>query len=96
MTEPINEPVNEPTTASEPVRNMRLGSMSKSTAAIAALAVILAVVAALVGFNLYTKATTTKVVAYFSDTLALYPGDRVQIMGVKVGAVDSEMVGWAI
>ncbi len=89
MTEPINEPVNEPTTASEPVRNMRLGSMSKSTAAIAALAVILAVVAALVGFNLYTKATTTKVVAYFSDTLALYPGDRVQIMGVKVGAVDS-------
>jgi len=89
MTEPMNEPVNEPTTASEPVRNMRLGSMSKSTAAIAALAVILAVVAALVGYNLYTKATTTKVVAYFSDTLALYPGDRVQIMGVKVGAVDS-------
>lgn len=89
MTEPMNEPVSEPTTASEPVRNMRLGSMSKSTAAIAALAVILAVVAALVGYNLYTKATTTKVVAYFSDTLALYPGDRVQIMGVKVGAVDS-------
>jgi len=89
MTEPMNEPMNEPTTASEPVRNMRLGSMSKSTAAIAALAVILAVVAALVGYNLYTKATTTKVVAYFSDTLALYPGDRVQIMGVKVGAVDS-------
>ncbi len=89
MTEPMNEPMNEATTASEPVRNMRLGSMSKSTAAIAALAVILAVVAALVGYNLYTKATTTKVVAYFSDTLALYPGDRVQIMGVKVGAVDS-------
>jgi phospholipid/cholesterol/gamma-HCH transport system substrate-binding protein len=89
MNEPMNESVNEQTTASESVRNMRLGSMSKSTAAIAALAVILAVVAALVGYNLYTKATTTKVVAYFSDTLALYPGDRVQIMGVKVGAVDS-------
>jgi phospholipid/cholesterol/gamma-HCH transport system substrate-binding protein len=85
----MTEPINEPATASESVRNMRLGSMSKSTAAIAALAVILAVVAALVGYNLYTKATTTKVVAYFSDTLALYPGDRVQIMGVKVGAVDS-------
>ena len=89
MSEPMNEPVNEPTTTSESVRNMRIGNMSKGTAAIAALAVILAVVAALVGYNLYTKATTTKVVAYFSDTLALYPGDRVQIMGVKVGSVDS-------
>ena len=89
MSEPMSEPVNEPTTTSESVRNMRIGNMSKGTAAIAALAVILAVVAALVGYNLYTKATTTKVVAYFSDTLALYPGDRVQIMGVKVGSVDS-------
>lgn len=85
----MSEPMNEPTTTSESVRNMRIGNMSKGTAAIAALAVILAVVAALVGYNLYTKATTTKVVAYFSDTLALYPGDRVQIMGVKVGSVDS-------
>jgi phospholipid/cholesterol/gamma-HCH transport system substrate-binding protein len=45
--------------------------------------------AAFVGYRMYEKATTTNVTAYFSDTLALYPGDRVQIMGVKVGAIDS-------
>src|SRR6185312_11969790 len=28
------------------------------------------------------------VVAYFPETLALYAGDRVQIMGVKVGSID--------
>jgi phospholipid/cholesterol/gamma-HCH transport system substrate-binding protein len=28
-------------------------------------------------------------VAYFSDALALYPGDKVQIMGVRVGSIDS-------
>src|SRR6202048_1235912 len=35
------------------------------------------------------KLTTTTRVAYFPDTLALYPGDKVQIMGVKVGAIDA-------
>ena len=49
---------------------------------------ILALVAALVGWNLYKKLTTNTVVAYFPETLALYPGDKVQIMGVKVGAID--------
>src|SRR6202043_1616716 len=29
------------------------------------------------------------VVAYFPDTLALYPGDKIQIMGVRVGSIDS-------
>lgn len=44
--------------------------------------------AAFVGYNLYKKLTTNTVVAYFTDTLALYPGDKVQIMGVRVGAID--------
>ena len=46
-------------------------------------AVILGLIAALVGYQLYKKATTNTVVAYFSEALALYPGDRVQIMGVQ-------------
>jgi phospholipid/cholesterol/gamma-HCH transport system substrate-binding protein len=37
----------------------------------------------------YKNLTTNTVVAYFPDTLALYPGDKVQIMGVKVGAIDA-------
>mgnify|MGYP000854471846 CR=1 FL=1 len=45
-------------------------------------------IAALVGYQLYKKMTTNTVVAYFSEALALYPGDRVQIMGVKVGNID--------
>jgi phospholipid/cholesterol/gamma-HCH transport system substrate-binding protein len=32
--------------------------------------------------------TTNTVVAYFTQTLALYPGDKVQIMGVRVGSID--------
>ena len=50
---------------------------------------VLALVAGVVGWQLYKKLTTNTVVAYFSDTLALYPGDKVQIMGVKVGSIDS-------
>ena len=56
---------------------------------IGTLVVILALVAAIVGWNLYKKLTTNTVVAYFPDTLALYPGDKVQIMGVKVGTIDT-------
>ena len=44
--------------------------------------------AAIVGWQLYKKLTTNTVVAYFQDTLALYPGDKVQIMGVRVGTID--------
>ena len=44
--------------------------------------------AGIVGWQLYKKLTNNTVVAYFPDTLALYPGDKVQIMGVKVGSID--------
>lgn len=67
----------------------RLGKLSRGSAIVGALIVILAVIAALVGWNLYEKATTKRVTAYFSNALALYPGDKVQIMGVPVGKVES-------
>ncbi len=66
-----------------------LSKVSRTSAGIGVLAVVLAVIAAVVGYKLYVKATTTTVTAYFADALALYPGDRVQIMGVKVGNIDS-------
>src|SRR6478672_10219805 len=70
------------------VRNLKLGGVSRASVIIGALVVVLAIVAAIVGWNLYKKLTTNTVVAYFPETLALYAGDRVQIMGVKVGSID--------
>jgi len=70
------------------VRNLKLAGVSRASVIIGALVVVLAIVAAIVGWNLYKKLTTNTVVAYFPETLALYPGDRVQIMGVKVGSID--------
>ncbi|SEH56554.1 phospholipid/cholesterol/gamma-HCH transport system substrate-binding protein [Mycolicibacterium rutilum] len=70
------------------VRSLKLPNVSRATIIIGALIVVLALVAAFVGYNLYKKLTTNTVVAYFTDTLALYPGDKVQIMGVRVGAID--------
>ncbi|OBB57641.1 mammalian cell entry protein [Mycobacterium sp. 852013-51886_SCH5428379] len=71
------------------VRNLKAPSMSRAAIIIATLAVVLALVAAFVGWQLYKKLTTNTVTAYFTDTLALYPGDKVQIMGVQVGRIDS-------
>jgi len=70
------------------VRNLKLPGVSRASVIIGALVVVLAIVAAIVGWNLYKKLTTNTVVAYFPETLALYPGDKVQIMGVKVGSID--------
>ena len=70
------------------VRNLKLAGVSRASVIIGALVVVLAIVAAIVGWNLYKKLTTNTVVAYFPETLALYPGDKVQIMGVKVGSID--------
>ena len=71
------------------VRNMKMPALTKATVAIGALVVILALVAAYAGYYVYKKLTTNTVVAEFSQTLALYPGDRVQIMGVRVGQIDT-------
>lgn len=67
---------------------MPLKKMGRASAVIGGLVVALALVAAYVGYNLYQKANTKSVTAYFSNGLALYPGDKVQIMGVQVGKVE--------
>ena len=71
------------------VRNLKLPNVTRTTVIIGAVVVVLALVAGVVGWQLYKKLTNNTVVAYFSDTLALYPGDKIQIMGVKVGSIDS-------
>jgi phospholipid/cholesterol/gamma-HCH transport system substrate-binding protein len=70
------------------IRNLKLPGVSR-TALVVATVVVLAIVSGLIGWNVYMKLTTNTVVAYFPDTLALYPGDKVQIMGVPVGAIDA-------
>jgi phospholipid/cholesterol/gamma-HCH transport system substrate-binding protein len=71
------------------IRNLKLPGVSRASVIIGTLIVILALVAGIVGWNVYRKLTTNTVVAYFPDTLALYAGDKVQIMGVQVGQIDT-------
>ena len=40
------------------------------------------------GWQLYKKLTNNTVVAYFPAANALYAGDKVEIMGIRVGAID--------
>jgi phospholipid/cholesterol/gamma-HCH transport system substrate-binding protein len=70
------------------VRNLGLSKVSRAGSVIAVIVLILALLAAVVGYRMYKKATTTTVSAEFADALAVYPGDRVQIMGVRVGSID--------
>jgi phospholipid/cholesterol/gamma-HCH transport system substrate-binding protein len=70
------------------IRNMRLPRLSRASVIIGSLVVVLAVVAFFVGRELYQKLTNNTVVAYFPETNGLYAGDKVQIMGVRVGSVD--------
>jgi phospholipid/cholesterol/gamma-HCH transport system substrate-binding protein len=70
------------------IRSLRLPKVSGKAMIVGALVAVLAVLAVVVGSQLYKKLTSTTVVAYFSETLALYPGDKVQIMGVRVGSID--------
>jgi phospholipid/cholesterol/gamma-HCH transport system substrate-binding protein len=71
------------------VRNFKLPNVSRAALIAGSVAVVLALIAGIVGWQLYKKLTYNTVVAYFPQTLALYPGDKVQIMGVKVGSIDS-------
>ncbi|OBF09556.1 virulence factor Mce family protein [Mycobacterium sp. 852002-10029_SCH5224772] len=70
------------------IRSLKLPTVSARVVVVGALAVVFVFIAAVAGAQLYRRLTTTTVVAYFSETLALYPGDRVQIMGVRVGSID--------
>src|SRR5664279_1679932 len=71
------------------VRNMALPRVSRTAVIIGIVVIVLGLVGVIVGWQLYKKLTTTTVVAEFPQALALYPGDKVQIMGVKVGQIDS-------
>ena len=71
------------------VRNLKLSGVSRASVILLALVLILGIIAAVIRWNLYKKATTNSVTAYFTQTLALYEGDDVQIMGVRVGSIDS-------
>ncbi len=68
--------------------NLRLPRMSRTAVIVGVLAVVLAVVLAIVGVQLFRKLYFNHVVAYFPVANALYNGDKIEIMGVKVGAID--------
>src|SRR6202022_3293155 len=70
------------------IRNLGLPRVSRAAVLVGSILVVLAIIAGVVGFNLYKQLTNNTVTAYFKETLALYPGDRVQIMGVPVGKID--------
>ena len=70
------------------VRNLRLPKLSRTSVVIGSLVVVFALVTGYVGFRLYQKLTNNTVAAYFPEVNALYPGDKVQIMGLRVGAID--------
>ncbi|MGY4708813.1 MCE family protein [Mycolicibacterium sp. CBM1] len=68
-------------------RGGRLARLPRMAVLIGGVAVITAVTA-IAGHRLYTKLTDTYVTAYFSQTLSLYPGDVVEVLGVPIGEVD--------
>ena len=70
------------------IRNLRLPAMSRAMVVVISAVAALAVLAAVGGLQLYRKLNSTTVVAYFPETDALYPGDAVRIMGVRVGSID--------
>ena len=70
------------------IRSIRLPKVSRRVFLGGALVSILVVTAVFVGVQLYRKLSNNTLIAYFPETLALYPGDKVQIMGVRVGAID--------
>lgn len=70
------------------VRKVKLPGVSRVSLITGAVAVVLTAAVGLLACNWYHRLTTNTVTAYFSETLALYPGDTVQIMGIKVGSID--------
>jgi phospholipid/cholesterol/gamma-HCH transport system substrate-binding protein len=60
----------------------------RTSVIIGSLAVVVVLLVGFLGLRLYQKLTNNTVVAYFPAANALYSGDRVQIMGVRVGSID--------
>ncbi|WP_141772997.1 MCE family protein, partial [Mycobacterium malmoense] len=71
------------------IRNIRLPKLSRTSVILGSLVIVLALVVGYVGWRLYEKLTNNTVVAYFPAANALYAGDKVQIMGLRVGAIDA-------
>jgi phospholipid/cholesterol/gamma-HCH transport system substrate-binding protein len=71
------------------IRKLRLPRLSRTAVIIGSLVLAGGLVAALVGAQLYKRLTNNTVVAYFPETSALYAGDKVVIMGIRVGAIDN-------
>jgi phospholipid/cholesterol/gamma-HCH transport system substrate-binding protein len=70
------------------IRSLRPPKLSGKTLLVGSLVVAFVLIAAVASAQLSTQLTNNTVVAYFPETLGLYPGDKVQIMGVRVGAID--------
>ncbi len=71
------------------IHRLRLPRISRIALVATVLVAALAVVGGYAGWRLYRALTTTTVTAYFHQTNALYPGDKVQIAGIRVGTIDS-------
>jgi phospholipid/cholesterol/gamma-HCH transport system substrate-binding protein len=69
-------------------RNIRLPKFSRAAVIIGSVVIVLALIVGYFGWQLFQKLTNNTVVAYFPQPNALYPGDRVQIMGLQVGSID--------
>ena len=71
------------------IRNLKKPGVSRTALVIGTVVLIAAIVAAFFGWKAYQRLTKNTVTAYFTQTLALYPGDKVQIMGVQVGKIEA-------
>ncbi|MHA0284934.1 virulence factor Mce family protein [Mycobacterium sp. C3-094] len=69
-------------------RNLKVPGVSRTALVIGTVVLIAAIVAAFFGYKAYQRLTKNTVTAYFTQTLALYPGDKVQIVGVQVGKIE--------
>ncbi|MDT5259643.1 MAG: phospholipid/cholesterol/gamma-HCH transport system substrate-binding protein [Mycobacterium sp.] len=70
------------------IRNLRLPHVSRAAVVLGTAVAIVGLTIGVVGYQLHKKLTTTTAVAYFPEALALYSGDKVEIMGIRVGSVD--------
>ncbi|MCV7261051.1 virulence factor Mce family protein [Mycobacterium shimoidei] len=70
------------------IRKLQLPRLSRTAVITGSLVALIGLLAAFVGQQIYHKLTNITVVAYFPQTNALYAGDKVQIMGARVGAID--------
>jgi phospholipid/cholesterol/gamma-HCH transport system substrate-binding protein len=70
------------------IGNLRLLKISRRALIAGTLVVLLSLAASVEGWHVYQKLTNNTVVAYLPEANALYAGDRVAIMGARVGAID--------